>query len=744
MRARFCPFCGNMYAVYDTTPHNSQKGLIFTDNYGSFTLPGEAGYEQLTLALAKRWGADIIRDSDGTKLSPEILDAGYGVYSTICPIREHNEWIKGHPDARQHTFLCTSPLVALGESLTIPIMADFFAGQFEPDASPDAFAYWQVFDRTTGGEVPPDDWRYNPEAGTVTVKACPWHRYTASFLAWRVWEEISMYNHVTNGWSKEHLLQLNPYHPKAISYLRDWLKDWCDEHPQTTVVRFTSLFYNFAWIWGSSPKNRHLFSDWASYDFSVSPQALMDFEREYGYALTAEDFVREGKYNATHRVPDDKKRDWMDFIGRFVRRAGRGLVEIVHQAGKQAYVFYDDSWVGLEPYSGFFKEFGFDGIIKCVFSGFEVRLCAGVPAKTHELRFHPYLFPVGLGGMPTFSAGGDPARDATQYWISARRALLRAKIERVGLGGYLHLVEGYPDFVDAITNILGEFRTIKQLHEGGAPAVLKPRIGILHAWGALRSWTLSGHFHETFRHVLIHVLESLSGLAFDVRFLSFKELLDGVPEDIDVILNAGDAGTAWSGGHCWQDEDLVSLLTAWVHRGGVFVGVGEPGATQSGDTTLRMSHVLGVDLDNGDRTCHGRWPAEVNAVAGLIPAGVRMPVRENLYLTDGRAQVLAATGENATAVLNRFGSGVGIYLTGFETGAASTRFLQNLLVYAVTGKIMAEGLTDNASTECAVYPRTGRVAFINNSGVRQETGCTYLGKEYRVQLAPYGMEILAL
>ena len=40
---------------------------------GDFTLPGEAGYEKLTLELAKKWGADVIRDSDGTHLSDEIV-----------------------------------------------------------------------------------------------------------------------------------------------------------------------------------------------------------------------------------------------------------------------------------------------------------------------------------------------------------------------------------------------------------------------------------------------------------------------------------------------------------------------------------------------------------------------------------------------------------------------------------------------------------------------------------------------
>ena len=44
---------------------------------GGFTLPGESGYEKLTLEMAEKWGADVIRDSDGTELSPEIINAGF-------------------------------------------------------------------------------------------------------------------------------------------------------------------------------------------------------------------------------------------------------------------------------------------------------------------------------------------------------------------------------------------------------------------------------------------------------------------------------------------------------------------------------------------------------------------------------------------------------------------------------------------------------------------------------------------
>lgn len=59
----------------------------------------------------------------------------------------------------------------------------------------------------------------------------------------------------------------------------------------------------------------------------------------------------------------------------------------MHEYGKKAYVFYDDSWVGIEPYNDRFSEFGFDGIIKCVFSGYEARLCAGVDTEVMNSGF---------------------------------------------------------------------------------------------------------------------------------------------------------------------------------------------------------------------------------------------------------------------------------------------------------------------------------------------------------------------
>ncbi len=685
---------------------------------GSFTLPGEAGYEELTLRLAKKWGADVIRDSDGTVLSDEITKAGYGIYSTICIIRDHNEWAKKHMDCLQQSFLMSHAVMAEDEVLAIHLLDGYFEEQFAVNDSEESVKYWEVYDRTAEEKVPDGKWSYEPEAGNVVIQGAePFHNYTVNFLAYRIWEEISMYNHVTNSWEKEHLMPVDPRSREAQEYMYGWLEDWCKSHPDTTVVRFTSMFYNFVWIWGSDERNRSLYSDWGSYDFTVSPKALEDFEKEYGYALAAEDFINRGKLHVTHMPAGKKQRDYMEFTNRFVVEFGKKLVELVHRYGKKAYVFYDDSWIGVEPYSRHFEEFGFDGLIKCVFSGYEARLCANVKVETHELRLHPYLFPVGLGGAPTFMEGGNPTRDAKNYWISIRRALLRQPVDRLGLGGYLHLTEDFPDFQDYIEELLEEFRRIKALHADGGVYTLPCKTAVLHSWGKLRSWSLSGHFHETYMHTLIHINEALSGLPAEVSFIDFEDVKNGALKDVDIVINAGRAGSAWSGGDAWKDASLVAALQKWVYEGGVFLGVEEPSAAEGYDTYFRMASVLGIDEDTGAKVCHGRWQYDVDdkTKEAVFPEGADVPAAAHLYLTDGKAKVLAEKNGIPAAVVHDFGKGKGVYLSRFEKSNANNRMLLNLMLYAKGMDLDQKYLSSHPDAECAYYPASRKLVVINNS-----------------------------
>lgn len=712
-----------------------------------FTLPGEAGYEALTLELAERWGADVIRDSDGTALSDEIINAGYRIYSTICIIRGHNEWAKQNMDKLQGTFLMTMPRTASEDTLVIPLMADFFEEQFAVNETEASRKYWQVYDRTTNTEVDKSKWSYDEKSRSVCLTGIIlWHKYTVSFLAYRIWEEISMYNHITNDWDKEHLMPIDPIYPETQEYLLGWMKNWCDTHPATNVVRFTSMFYNFVWIWGSSEKNRNLFTDWASYDFTVSPLALDLFAEKYGYSLTAEDFINKGELHVTHMPCDDRKKDWMAFINDFVITFGKKLIDMVHDYGKEAYVFYDDSWVGVEPYGERFEEFGFDGIIKAVFSAYEARLASGVKTKTHELRLHPYLFPVGVDGSPSFLEDGNPKLEAQNIWKEIRRAILRAPIERIGLGGYLHLVQRKPEFVEYIEEISDEFKLLKDLHKEGSPLCLKPRVAVLHFWGSLRSWSLSGHFHETFMHNLIHINEALAGLPLEVDFINFEDIKNGALEKYDVVINAGYAGSAWSGGDVWKDETVVSLLTVWAYKGGVFIGVNEPSAVTGYDTAFRMAHVLGVDKDTGARICHGKWKVErtkKQELTGLLPEGAGVQAKDGIYLIDDKAEVLVEENGSPALVMHPFGEGFGIYLASFEREAANNRMLLNLILAGCGEDPRQNYLTDNIHTECAYYPASGKLVVINNSDKEQRCEIGTESRKVSCALEPYGVEFIS-
>jgi len=711
----------------------------------SFTLPGESGYEKLTLELAERWGADVIRDSDGTALSDEITSAGYKIYSTICIIRGHNEWAKKNPDKLQGSFLMTSPVTASGTALSIPLMKDFFEEQFRINETAESLQYWQVYDRTLEREVPGENWKYEAgEKAVILENIEPWHTYTVSFLAYRIWEEISMYNHVTNHWEKEHLMPVDPIYPQVQEYLLAWMDRWCREHPATNVVRFTSMFYNFVWIWGSSERNRNLFTDWASYDFTVSPYALGLFEKKYGYRLTAEDFINKGKLHVTHMPCEKTKRDWMEFVNDFVISYGRKLIDIVHGYGKEAYVFYDDSWVGIEPYGERFEEFGFDGIIKAVFSAFEARLASGVKVKTHELRLHPYLFPTGVDGSPSFLADGNPKLEAQNIWREIRRAILRAPIERIGLGGYLHLVERKPEFVDYIEEISDEFRELKQLHAGDSPICLRPRVAVLHFWGKLRSWSLSGHFHETYMHDLIHINEALAGLPFAVCFIDFEDVKAGALEAFDVVINGGDAGSAWSGGDAWKDAEVIAKITEWVHGGGVFIGVGEPSAAEGYHTFFRMAHVLGVDEDTEAEVCHGKWQFAVTKEEGLIPEGAYVRGGRACHLIDAEGKVLMAEGSTPKIVVHNFGAGRGIYLASFERGPANNRMLMNLILAGAGEPLGQHYITDNVYTECAYFPGKKKLVVINHADTQQSCHISTPSGDVACTLEAYGVRFMEM
>jgi beta-D-galactosyl-(1->4)-L-rhamnose phosphorylase len=372
---------------------------------------------------------------------------------------------------------------------------------------------------------------------------------------------------------------------------------------------------------------------------------------------------------------------------------------------------------------------------------------------------HPYLFPTGLKGEPTFKAGGNPTLDAKNFWIDARRGLVRAPIDRIGLGGYLSLVEAFPDFQDYIEGLTKEFRLLKSFHAGDKPWTAPFKVAVLTAWGDLRAWTCSGHFTPGVE--LYDVLESLAGLALDVQFISFDDLVaHGVPKGVKVIVNAGRAGTAWSGGHYWSDPRIEALLTEWVRKGGAFVGIGEPSAWSQPGRNLRLAQVLGLDRDRGERIANGKFnyaaPDGKPGVARVAEHFVTTDLTtapdfgkdvDGIYVFDHSTQVLAErVGEKSPKIaVHSFGKGRSVYFSGFKFTYENTRLLHRALFWAVAQEANWNMWSStNVKTEATYFAKAGKLVVINNAGTDEETAVP-LGDgktTKRVKLPAHGIAIL--
>jgi len=694
---------------------------------GGFTLPAQAGMDAIVLDMAKRWGADAFRDSDGTVLSDSITELGYDIYSTLCLIRADQDWNRAHPEANQQKYLYSTPQTARGITMEIDILARYSPEQFKIDEVHNCKKYWEVVNRTTGQIAPTANWDY--ANGIVTVRNCAkWNVYSVNFLVYQIWETTSMYNHITNNWGDApHQSGIDPRKTETREHIARFLDKWLDTHPNTDWVRFTSMAYQFPII--TNPKHETLYQDWYGYLDCMSAQALDEFEVQKGYHLSPNDIVDNGYFNSTDRIPTKAYLDWIEFIHEFMVDFAKDCVKQVHGAGKKAILFYCDHWIGTEPYKPAFQEIGFDGIVGPCINGREVRRIADVEGDlVKELRLYPYFFPVNLMNEPCFQEGGDPVGECKRYWMWIRRAMLRKLVHRIGYGGYLDLAVKFPEFIDYVEYQTREYYKLTE-NAAFTPVENAPfKVAILNAWGKARSWGFDQSWPKG------GITESLSGQPFDLEWLSFEDIkANNIPKDVGVILNVGMAGTSWSGGHHWKDPEVVAILREWVDAGGGFVGVIDPTACENGGAFYQLWDILGVQKETGISN-DGKKVLPTDLIEGHFLAVDLASTDPSLgrhvqtiYPCLESTQIVAKDREGSvTVAANDFGQGRGVYLAGFEYGAEQNRLLQRALWYAAgrEDEMPRRWFTANIQTEIAAYPETGKYIVINNTDESQTSTIT--------------------
>lgn len=690
---------------------------------GRLTLPGEQNFYEETQELLARWGADAIRDSDGTKLEENVKDLDATIYTTYFVARNYNDFAMQHLDEVQQIYLMSERNIITEKPYRIQIMKGFFDQQLEPNHHYDPKEWWQVHNRTTGELVDTSLWSYDQETCEVTLhEPTLFHEYTVNFLAYMKWDPTQMYNHITNNWGDTPKdIPFDARGPKSWEFMKNTLKDFLETNPKTDVVRFTTFFYHFTLFFNDKKKDK--FVDWFGYGSSVSPDALLAFEKEYGYRLSAEDFVQAGTYNSAYNIPTPQFLDYIDFQQRFVASRAKELVDMVHSYGKEAMMFLGDNWIGTEPYGKYFHQIGLDAVVGSVGGGASLRVISDIPhVKYTEGRFLPYFFP------DTFREGNDPVIEASDNWLRARRAIMRKPVNRIGYGGYPSLAYKFPKFVSYVESVADQFREIIGNIENVKP-YSNLKVGILNSWGSIRSWQAFMVAHELWykeTYAYYGMMDALSGLSVDVKFINFDDVKEGALEDLDLVINAGPAETAFSGGANWIDPETVSIIRKWVYEGHGFIGVGEPSAYRHGGKFFQLSDILGVDREMGLTLSSNKYFfSQVEKHFIMEDKTQQFNVGEivnNVYALHENTEIIDIQDRNIAMAANQYGKGRGVYISGLPFSTENARILYRAMFYAAGKEAeITKWFSSNYHCEVNVYPERKLVAIVNNTAAEQRT-----------------------
>ena len=610
---------------------------------------------------------------------------------------------------------------APGDTVTIPLMKGISPELMQVNTNDDITRWWEVMDRTTGQPVPPEQWSYAD--GSVTVQAVPFHEYTVSFLAYLIWDPVHMYNATTNGWTNfEHQITFDVRQPKTHKYSMERLRKFIAEHPYVNVIRYTTFFHQFTLIFDELKREK--FVDWYGYSASVSPYILNQFEQEVGYKFRPEYIIDQGYYNNQYRVPSKEFRDFQAFQRREVAKLAKEMVDITHECGCEAMMFLGDHWIGTEPFMPEFKTIGLDAVVGSVGNGSTLRLISDIEGvKYTEGRFLPYFFP------DTFHEGGDPVREAKENWVTARRAILRKPIDRIGYGGYLKLALQFPEFVDYVESVCNEFRELYENIKGTTPYCVK-RVAVLNCWGKMRAWGCHMVHHALYykqNYSYAGVIEMLSGAPFDVKFISFEDIKNDphLLDSLDVIINVGDADTAHTGGIWWEDPEISSAIRKFVWNGGGFIGVGEPSGHPYQGHILQLASVLGVEEENGFTLNYDKYNWEEHPDHFILQDADR-PIdfgegKKNIYALEG-TEVLVQRNKEVQMAAHDFGKGRAVYISGVPYSFANSRTLYRAILWSAhSEEELHTWFSSNYNVEVHAYVKNGKYCVVNNTYEPQDT-----------------------
>ena len=428
------------------------------------------------------------------------------------------------------------------------------------------------------------------------------------------------------------------------------------------MLRFTTFFHQFTLMFDELAREKYV--EWYGYSASVSPYILEQFEKEAGYPFRAEYIIDQGYYNNQYRIPTKEFQDFQAFQRREVAKIAKEMVDICHECGREAMMFLGDHWIGTEPFMDEFKTIGLDAVVGSVGNGATLRLISDIEGvKYTEGRLLPYFFP------DTFHEGGDPVKEAKVNWVTARRAILRKPVDRIGYGGYLKLAVQFPEFVDYVESVCAEFRELYENVKGTTPYCVK-RVAVLNCWGRMRAWG---------NHMVHHALYYKQNYSY----FGVIEALSGAPFD-----------------------------------------VGEPSGHQANGHFIQLANVFGVEEEKDFTIGYDKYNWENHS--HFITEDVKDKIdfgetRKYMYALEG-TEVLVSEDQELRLSVNRFGKGRAVYMIGLPYSFENSRLLYRAILWSSGDEEnIHKWFSTNVNAEVHAYIKNGKYCVVNNTYEPQHT-----------------------
>lgn len=212
-----------------------------------------------------------------------------------------------------------------------------------------------------------------------------------------------------------------------------------------------------------------------------------------------------------------------------------------------------------------------------------------------------------------------------------------------------------------------------------------------------------------------------------MKFISFDDIKEN-PEllsEFDVVLNVGDADTAYTGGEFWKDETIVTAVKKFVYNGGGFIGVGEPCAHQWQGRFIQLSEILGVEEEHGFNLNTDKYNWEEHRDHFILSDCTKDvdfgEGKKNIFALP-ETEILIQREKEVQMAVKEFGKGRGVYISGLPYSFENSRILYRAVLWSANAEEELNcWFSTNFNVEVHAYVKNNKYCVVNNTYEPQDT-----------------------